>query len=222
MFQYEYPHFAVATDVALFTLLEDELKLLLIRRRGAPYKGSWALPGGFLTPRDETLEACAARELREEAGVWGFYLEQLYTFGDQGRDPRERVISVAYYALVPGEGLTLTARTDADAAAWFPANTLPELAFDHAQIIQLARRRLASKLDYSTVAFQFLPNEFALSDLQRVYEAVKGEKLDKRNFRKFILGLGLVEPTGNERRGGPSRPAKLYRAKTGHRLEYFR
>ena len=221
-YQYKHPHFAIAADVAVFTLLEGELNLLLIRRRSEPFQGAWALPGGFLRP-DESLDECATRELQEETGVSGFFLEQLYTFGAVDRDPRERVISVAYYALVPGEGLALAAKTDADAVAWFPADRLPpDLAFDHAAIIATARQRLAAKIDYSTLAFQFLPAEFTLPELQRVFEAVKGEPLDKRNFRKFILGLGYLKPTDRERRGGVHRPAKLYRANVGKRLEYFR
>lgn len=220
-YTYEYPHLAVTTDVALFTLQEGGLKVLLVRRGNEPFKGAWALPGGFVRP-DEDLETCARRELEEETGVAGFYLEQLYTFGAVKRDPRERVITIAYYALIPSERLVLKANSDADAAAWFPADRLPELAFDHHSILQAARTRLAAKLDYSTIALQFLPATFTLSALQGVYEAIKGEDLDKRNFRKSVLALGRIEETGKQQRAGAHRPAMLYRAKTQRDVEITR
>jgi len=211
----------VATDVVLFTIQEHALKVLLVRRALPPFQGSWALPGGFVRP-GEDLEACARRELGEETGVTGFYLEQLYTFGAPDRDPRGRIITVAYYALIPADRVVLHATTDADAAAWFPVSRLPDLAFDHGEIVAMARSRLSAKIDYTTVAFQFLPDAFTLAEVQAVYETVKGAAIDKRNFRKAILALGKLKPTGKLRREGAHRPARLYRVSTPHRVEIIR
>jgi 8-oxo-dGTP diphosphatase len=220
-FQYAYPHPAVTTDVVVFTIRQRRLKILLIRRRSEPFAGMWALPGGFVDI-DEDLGACAQRELEEETGVSDVYLEQLYTFGDPGRDPRERVISVAYYALIPSERLELHAASDAAAADWFALDELPPLAFDHERIIALAHRRLKAKLDYSTIAFQFLPERFTLGEAQEVYEILRNEPLDKRNFRKWILGLGRLEETGQLRRNGSHRPARTYRLEHPDRVDIIR
>jgi 8-oxo-dGTP diphosphatase len=210
MYSYEYPHPAVTVDIVIFTIRDARLKLLLIRRAGDPYRGQWALPGGFVQ-LDESLDASARRELEEETGVAGVYLEQLYTFGAPARDPRERVITVAYYALIPSDRLQLRAATDAEAVGWFGMDELPELAFDHPDIIAMAHERLVAKLDYSTIAFQFLGGDFSLPELQSVYEIILREELDKRNFRKWALALEQIEETGRERRDGAHRPAKLYR-----------
>jgi 8-oxo-dGTP diphosphatase len=210
-YSYQYPHPAVTTDIVIFTIRQDELKVLLIKRSMPPHQGEWALPGGFVN-LDESLEDGARRELEEETGVSGVYLEQLYTFGKPDRDPRERVITVAYYALIPTDTIEIRAATDADGVSWFGRNELPELAFDHKEILDMAHRRLVDKLDYSTIAFQFMPNEFTLPELQQVYELILGEELDKRNFRKRILSLDLVMETGRERKSGAHRPAKLYRS----------
>lgn len=212
MYSDAYPHPAVTVDIVIFTVRDAQLKLLLIRRAGEPYQGKWALPGGFIH-LDETLEASARRELEEETGVSGVYLEQLYTFGAPDRDPRERVITVAYYALIPSDKLQLRAATDAEAVGWFGMDELPDLAFDHPDIIAMAHQRLVAKLDYSTIAFQFLGRDFTLSELQSVYEIILREELDKRNFRKWALALEQIEETGRERRDGAHRPAKLYRLK---------
>jgi 8-oxo-dGTP diphosphatase len=220
-YSYQYPHPAVTTDVALFTLREQQLQLLLIKRGNEPHAGSWALPGGFLEI-DEDLEECAKRELEEETGISGVYLEQLYTFGNPKRDPRERVISVTYYALTPSNRLQLKASSDAADAAWFSLERLPELAFDHDEIIELARNRLAAKMTYSTIAFQFMPETFTLSELQSVYEILRNEPLDKRNFRKWMLSLDLIQETGEMRRNGSHRPAKTYRVKNPDRVEIIR
>lgn len=221
--EYCYPHLhpAVTTDIVIFTIREEKLELLLIKRKGAPFKGSWGLPGGFVNP-DEDLEACAKRELAEETGVTGVYLEQLFTFGSPKRDPRERVISVAYYALAPAERITLCAASDAAAVDWFTLDKLPPLAFDHRDIVEKARDRLVSKLEYSTIALRFMPEKFTLSELQAVYEIIRSEPLDKRNFRKWLLGLGRIEETGEERRNGNYRPAKLYRAKFPGKVEIIK
>ena len=210
MYSYEYPHPAVTTDVVIFSIRDKQLKLLLIKRGGEPFKGKWALPGGFVN-LDESLEEGARRELQEETGLSGVFLEQLYTFGEPARDPRERVITVAYYALIPSDQLNLVAASDAEAVGWFAMDELPALAFDHHGIVSMAHERLAAKLDYSTLAFQFMPTEFTLSDLQLVYEIILQESIDKRNFRKWILAMERIEETGGEKRIGPHRPAKLYR-----------
>mgnify|MGYP002713073370 CR=1 FL=1 len=213
MFSYEYPHPAVTVDIVIFTLSADQLKLLLIRRGGDPFRGHWALPGGFVN-MDESLEKAARRELEEETGVAGVYLEQLYTFGKPDRDPRERVITVAYYALVPAEMLNVQAASDAEAVAWFGLGELPELAFDHREIVSMAHERLVAKLDYSTIAFQFLNDSFTLGELQNIYQTIRREQVDKRNFRKWALALDQIEETGELRRDGAHRPAKLYRIKS--------
>jgi len=212
VYQYDYPHPAVTVDIVIFTIRDRRLKLLLIRRAGEPYRGKWALPGGFVNI-DEGLDEAARRELEEETGVTGVYLEQLYTFGRLDRDPRERVITVAYYALIPSEKLRLRAASDAEAVGWFAMDELPELAFDHDEIVDMAHRRLAAKLDYSTIALAFMPEQFTLSELQEVYETILQEKMDKRNFRKWVLGLEQIVETDEERRGGVHRPARLYRVK---------
>jgi 8-oxo-dGTP diphosphatase len=217
---YPYPRPAVTTDVVLFTLRQRRLQLLLIRRARPPHAGMWALPGGFLD-MDEDLDRCAARELAEETGLQGLYLEQLYSFGRPDRDPRGRVISVAYYALAPAQRLaTPSAASDAAEVAWYPLNALPALAFDHADIIAMAHQRLAAKLEYSSIGLQLMPETFTLSELQQVYEAVRGQPLDKRNFRKRMLALGEIEETGRLRRNGQHRPAREYRIKHPQRVEY--
>jgi len=212
MYQYRYPHPAVTTDIVIFTVRDNQLKLLLILRGAEPYKGTWALPGGFVR-LDEDLETGARRELKEETGVSSVYLEQLFTFGSVNRDPRERVITVAYYALVPSDTLELKAATDAEGVGWFDMDNLPRLAFDHLQIVEKAHERLAAKLEYSTIALQFMPKEFTLGELQAVYEIILREEMDRRNFRKWALALEQIEQTGREKREGAHRPAKLYRVK---------
>lgn len=219
MYKYDHPHPAVTTDIVIFTVRDEQLQLLLIKRRGEPFKGSWALPGGFVEI-DEDLESGAMRELEEETGVKGVYLEQLYTFGAVDRDPRERVITVAYYALIPSDKLELRAASDADAVGWFAMNELPNLVFDHVKIVSTAHDRLIAKLEYSTIAFQFMPREFTLRELQEVYETILQEDVDKRNFRKSILGLDEIVETGKEKRDGAHRPAKLYRLRHPKRVEF--
>jgi 8-oxo-dGTP diphosphatase len=157
----------------------------------------------------ESVEAAAVRELREETGVEKVYLEQLYTFGDPGRDPRGRVITVAYYALVP-QSQSLEAGTDAAEARWFPMNALPTLAFDHKKIVEYAHMRIRNKLNYTNVGFELLPKKFTLTELQNVYEAILGDELDKRNFRRKILQQGIVKPVDEWVQTG-RKPAQLYR-----------
>lgn len=221
MYQYEYPHPAVTTDIVIFTVRDKQLKLLQIMRGGEPYKGKWALPGGFVQ-LDEDLETGARRELAEETGISGVYLEQLYTYGAVDRDPRERVITVAYSALIPSEKIQLRASTDAEAVGWFSMDELPELAFDHKKIVDMAHQRLVAKLDYSTIAFQFMPDEFTLSELQDVYEIILREEMDRRNFRKWMLALDQIKETGGERREGAHRPAKLYKVINPDKVEIIK
>lgn len=206
------PYPAVSTDVVIFTIRDGKLQLLLIKRGRDPYKGMWALPGGFVRP-DEDLATSAMRKLEEETGVTGVYLEQLYTFGHPDRDPRGRIVSVAHYALVASERLQSRATTNAEAVGCFAIDALPPLAFDHSEIVAVAHRRLSAKLAYSTIAFQFMPEKFTLRDLQTVYEIIMNQTLDKRNFRKHVLALDQIEDTGEERRKGNHRPARLYRVK---------
>ena len=206
--KYERP--SVTADVVLFTLRDQDLQVLLVKRGRWPYEGYWAIPGGFAR-MDESLEAAAKRELNEEAGVSDVYLEQLYTFGDPGRDPRTRVITVAYMAVVSADQIAPQAGSDAAEARWWSMSDLPaELAFDHADILDYALTRLRYKLEYTAVGFQILPQEFTLPELQAAYEIILGEELDKANFRKKLARGNVVEPTGCYR-DTAGRPAELYR-----------
>ncbi|MDB6135900.1 MAG: 8-oxo-dGTP diphosphatase [Verrucomicrobiales bacterium] len=207
---YEYPRPALTVDAVVFGLDGGELKVLLIERGLEPFKGQWALPGGFVQ-EGETLDRAVSRELAEEAGVQGVFMEQLYTFGAVDRDPRERVVSVAYYALVNLADHTTRASTDAVDARWFPAATPPPLAFDHADILQMALDRLRGKVRWQPVGFELLPEKFTLTQLQQLYESVLGTSLDKRNFRKKVLGFDFLVPLDETRRDGPHRPAQLFR-----------
>lgn len=220
-YNYKYPHPAVTTDVVIFTIREQRLELLLVRRAADPFKDCWALPGGFVEI-DEDLEACAQRELEEETGISGVYLEQLYTFGTPKRDPRERVISVAYYALVSPDRVNIRAASDASEVKWFVFDQLPALAFDHQSIVAMAHSRLAAKLNYSTIALQFMPEKFTLSELQQVYETIQGEALDKRNFRKRVMALDCIKQTGSYRRNGNHRPAMLFAVKSPGLVEFIK
>lgn len=203
---------ALSVDVVIFSLRRSALHVLLIRRAAPPFKGKWAIPGGFVEPT-ESLEEAARRELLEETDLNDVYVEQLYTFGDPKRDPRGRVVTVAYFALVP-EDVLASAGDDAAEADWYPIDRLPELAFDHADIVGYALQRLRYKLEYTSVGFELLPNEFTLTDLQTAYEIVLGEKLDKRNFRRRILEAEILAETSRYREGeGQGRPARLYRYK---------
>jgi 8-oxo-dGTP diphosphatase len=200
----------ITVDVVIFTIQSGALQVLLVRRGVPPFEGTWAIPGGFILT-DESLEAAALRELEEETGVRDVYLEQLYSFGDPGRDPRGRVITVAYYALIAADRASHpVAGTDAAAARWWPVSSHPPLAFDHDAILTYAVDRLRNKLEYTTVGFQLLPRRFTLTQLQQVYEAILGRTLDKRNFRRKLELLGVLTPLKEWSREGPSRPARLY------------
>jgi 8-oxo-dGTP diphosphatase len=207
---YAYPRPALTVDCVIFGFDEGELKVALVQRDLPPFKGKWALPGGFVH-LDETLEDAARRELAEETGLSDIYLEQLYTFGTLGRDPRERVVTVAYYALVALGRHTLRASTDAANAAWFALSDLPTLAFDHARILDMAVARLKSKVRYQPIGFELLPEKFTLTQLQHLYEAILDRPLDKRNFRKKILAMGLLAETDEIEQDVSHRAARLYR-----------
>ena len=217
---YEYPRPAVTVDCVIFGLDTDRgLRVLLVRRRDAPCQGMLALPGGFVRTRDsgdqgEDLEVAARRELEEETGAKVSYLEQLFTFGKPGRDPRGRVISVAYMALVRPSDHVLAGGTDATEADWFPAVTVlswkRKLAFDHAEIVRMAVMRLQSKVRYAPIGFNLLPPTFTLGELQRLYESVLFRPLDKRNFRRRILSMGLLAEAGRQENVS-HRAAALYR-----------
>ncbi|MBC8042395.1 MAG: NUDIX hydrolase [Rhizobacter sp.] len=208
-YTYAYPRPALTVDCILFGYDEGDLKLLLVERGSEPFKGRWALPGGFVQ-RNETLGDAALRELAEETGVGKVYLEQLYTFGDLDRDPRGHTVSVAYFALVRPDGFTLQASTDAAAAKWFLLRKTPPLAFDHKKIVETAVERLKGKVRYQPIGFELLPKKFTLSQLQQLYEAVLETEIDKRNFRKKILSMSILKPLGEYEAGAANRPAQLY------------
>jgi len=189
---------------------DEDLKVLLIERGLPPFDGEWALPGGFVHV-DETLEEAARRELKEETGLEKLFLEQLYTFSGLDRDPRERVISVAYYALVNLADHRVQAATDARKAAWFSVDDIPSLAFDHSEILDAALARLRGKLGYQPIGFELLPQKFTLSQLQHLYEVVLERELDKRNFRKKVLATGLLVETREVQQDVAHRAARLYR-----------
>jgi 8-oxo-dGTP diphosphatase len=199
----------VTVDVVIFTLRDQDLKVLLVQRGRWPQEGRWAIPGGAVGP-DEGLEAAAQRKLAEETGLADVYLEQLYTFGVPDRDPRDRVITVAYFAVVPATRIVPGAAGNAGRVRWWSIYDLPPLAFDHGAILSYALTRLRYKLEYTAVGFELLPETFTLTELQSAYEIVLGEALDKRNFRRKIQGAGVIEPTGGYR-SGEGRPARLYR-----------
>jgi 8-oxo-dGTP diphosphatase len=207
---YEYPRAALTVDCVVFGFDAGELKILLIKRGLAPFKDKWALPGGFVRV-DETIDEAARRELAEETNLQGVFLEQLYTFGAIERDSRERVVTVAYYALVALAGHPATGATDASEAAWFPVSKPPPLAFDHAQILETAVQRLRGKVRYEPIGFELLPEKFTLSQLQHLYEAVLQAPLDKRNFRKKLLAMHLLLPLKERISAGAHRPAQLFR-----------
>jgi len=207
-----HPRPALTADCVVFGLdLEAEaLKVLLVRRARGPFRGAWALPGGFVAP-GECPQAAAARELEEETGLRDVFLEQLYTFGEPGRDPRGWVVSVASLALVRLDAQQPVACSDARAVAWQDAYAPPPLAFDHGRILDTALKRLRGKIRYQPIGFRLLPPKFTLSQLQTLYEVILRRRLDKRNFRKKILSMGILEELDETERRVAHRAARLYR-----------
>lgn len=209
----------LTVDTVIFTICQRQLQTLLVRQNTPPFEGAWALPGGFVR-QEESLDEAARRELAEETGVTGVFLEQLYTFGRPDRDPRARVVSVAYFALVAGDKIQLNADAEATGTAWHPMYALPETAFDHKNILAYALQRLRYKLEYTAIAFRLLPEEFTLSEIQDIYAIILDKPdLDKRNFRKKLLKNNVVIPTTNYRQTG-GRPARLYRFSDAYPFEH--
>ena len=210
------PLLPVSTDVVLFSIHHERLEALLVKQQD-----DWRLPGGCAA-MDEDLDTSALRYLHAETGVQGVYLEQLYTFSRPDQDRRQRMISVAYYALVPSPQLGLGNLNSDSALRWFAVTQLPAMTLNHAEIVRMAHQRLAAKLAYSTIALQFMPERFTLSALQSVYETIQGETLDKRNFRKRVLALHCIEATNEISREGSHRPARLYRVKDPGKIEFIK
>ena len=199
----------VAVVVVILTVVDDDLRVLLIKRGAPPFRDYWALPGGLLAEA-ESLDRAAARKLLDETGVQDVYLEQLYTFGELDRGgAARRGIAVTYFALVQHEQVRLRDSSEWH-PAWHNAYALPALAFDNNAVVDYAVRRLRSKLDYTNVAYSLLPRQFTLSELQQVYEAILDREMDKRNFRRRMLSLGIIKPAGGTRMEGAHRPAQLY------------
>jgi len=209
-FTYDYARPALTTDCVVFGLDEEDLKVLLIQRGLAPFENQWALPGGFIRV-GEDVDACARRELQEETGLKNIFLEQLATIGTPDRDPREHVVTVAYYALVNLIEHPPTADTDARNAAWFALDDLPPLAFDHTDILAIAQERLRGKVRYQPIGFELLPEKFTLTQLQALYERILESPLDKRNFRKKVQKLDILEETDEVEQDVARRAARLYR-----------
>ncbi len=211
-FKYEYERPGLTVDCVIFGLDLDaeNLKVMLIERDVEPFQGVWAIPGGFVRS-DETLLEAATRELEEETGIKDVFLEQLFTFGDPGRDPRGWVVSVAYYALVSPEKHHIRATMDARDARWFAVNDLPRLAFDHAEIMQTALQRIRGKLTYAPIGFELLPQKFTIKQLQKLYEIVLDRKLDNRNFRKKIFAMDVLRELDEMQTGVAHRAARFYR-----------
>ncbi|MBR5203673.1 MAG: NUDIX hydrolase [Bacteroidaceae bacterium] len=225
-FCYRYPHPAVTTDCVIFGFDGEHLQVLLIERGIEPYKGKWAFPGGFLK-MDETAEEGALRELKEETGLEGAYMEQFHTFSAPERDPRERVITIAYYALVKIQ--EVKGGDDAASARWFPLDDIPSLAFDHDYILRMATQRLREQIHFQPIGFELLPEKFTIKELQLLYEAILGINFDRRNFAKKMMHLEILTDLEETIWPTPKREAKLYKfnaekyeelKRKGFRLEF--
>lgn len=205
----KYKFAVIAADVVIFAIERGVLKVLLIKMKKRPFTEMWAAPGGLVKPH-ESMDVAAERHLASKTGIKNAYLEQLYTFGKPDRDPFGRVVSVAYMALLPDTSIQLKTTADYSDVRWFGVNNLPKLAYDHKEIISYAIERLHAKLEYTNIAYSMLPKKFTLGELQRTYEAVLGKMLDKRNFRKKFLALGLVKKLREKKLGQANRPAELF------------
>lgn len=205
---YKYPHPSVTTDCVIFGFDGSKLKVLLIERGIEPYKGRWAFPGGFLN-MEESAEEGALRELQEETGLTGAYIEQFHTFTDPKRDPRERVITIAYYALVRIQDVK--GGDDAAKAQWFALDEIPQLAFDHDMILSMAQSRLRERIHFQPIGFELMPEKFTMKDLQELYEAILGVRFERSNFAKKMLHYELVEQLEETVWPTPKREARLYR-----------
>jgi len=199
----------LSVDAVVFGYEEGNISVLLIKRKYNPFKGQWAIPGGFVE-NDESLEDAVERELFEETGIKINYLEQLYTFGKQNRDPRGRVVSIAYFGLVRPNAFKLYASTDAEQAQWFNINDLPKLSFDHKEILKTAIERLQGKITYEPIGFELLDKKFPFSDLEKLYTTLLGREIDRRNFRKKIVGLNVLDELDEKVSKGSGRPANLF------------
>ncbi len=208
-YQYEYERPALATDCVIFGFDGGELKLLLTEREKDPFKNKWALPGGFVF-MSETTEAAARRLLLEKAGIKPAFIEQLYTFSEIGRDPRERIVSVAYYTLVNKYQYELIAGRDTLKAEWVELSKLPKLAFDHSKIVKMAIQRLKGKISYQPIGFELLNEKFTLTQLQALYEAILETPIDKRNFRKKIVGMGFLKALEEKEKNVAHKAARYY------------
>jgi 8-oxo-dGTP diphosphatase len=207
-----YEQLGITVDLVIFTVNKHKLNVLLTKRAGPPFAGSWSLPGGFVL-ENESLEDAALRVLKEKTGVRDVYLEQLYTFGKPDRDPRARVITVAYVALIPWANLDQPESNKVAGLTWTHVDQTPKLAFDHKEILSSAVQRLRAKVSYSNIVYGLMSDKFRLSELQKMYEIILGSELDKRNFRKRILASGLLQETGKKDLLGAHRPAMLYQFK---------
>jgi 8-oxo-dGTP diphosphatase len=207
----KFPRIDLTVDAVVFGYKADEgISVLLTMRTLEPFKGSWSLPGGFVLAH-ESLEQALSRKLKEDADIHVNYLEQLYTFGDPKRDPRKRIVTVAYYALVRAEIFETHKTKDIPAVAWFPVKKLPKLAFDHKEIIQKALERIKNKIAYEPVGFELLDKVFSLTQLHHLYESLHGEPIDRRNFTKKLFYLGIIREVAQQKNEkGPGRPRTLY------------
>lgn len=207
----------LTVDAVVFGYEEGLISILLVKRKYDPFKGCWALPGGFVL-EDESLEAAVERELHEETGVKINYLEQLYTFGNPARDPRGRIVSIAYFGLVRPDAFHIQASTDAEEAQWFDIKELPEISFDHQEIIDAAIKRLQGKITYEPIGFELLDTKFTFSDLEKLYSSLLGREVDRRNFRKKIQSFNILDDLDEKISKSTGRPANLFQF---NRNRYF-
>ncbi|MBO5948711.1 NUDIX hydrolase [bacterium] len=201
----------ITVDVVIFTIHEGSLKVLLVKRASEPFKGKWAIPGGFIR-LSENLDNAALRILKEKTNVQNIYLEQLYTFGDPLRHPNSRVITCAYFALIRSDDIELSFEKNAEITSveWQKVYDMPPLAFDHKEIIEYSVKRMRERLEFCPIAFQLLPEKFTLTELQKSYELILRKKLDKRNFRKKMMSLSILKELDEYTKSVSKRPARLY------------